>query len=138
MAMFGQTPQVNSLSKSKTRATATKPITHSSARTACACASTSIITIPATRNSVFIACHATAGFMLLVGDIFIVGDVSPEKAENELAMPATVLKILNASASGGAGLLIPILPIKSATANQVSICEDLLWLHSKKSCRAQT
>ncbi|KAJ6186636.1 hypothetical protein N7519_007937 [Penicillium mononematosum] len=80
-----------------------------------------LITLPeAVQSALFIASHATAGFMLFVGDI--VGSLEAEfvSGENPFSIPSAVLGVIVAAFEGGGNALVPKAPIDNTAVTVIS------------------
>ncbi|KAG2415573.1 hypothetical protein HFD88_006764 [Aspergillus terreus] len=80
-----------------------------------------LITLPeAVQSALFIASHATAGFMLLVGDI--VGSLEAEVITGEIpfSIPSVVLGVIVAAFEGGGNALVPKAPIDNTAVSVIS------------------
>ncbi|KAH8429184.1 uncharacterized protein LDX57_006853 [Aspergillus melleus] len=84
-------------------------------------ATSALITLPqAVQSALFIASHATAGFMLFVGDI--VGSLEAEiiAGENPFSIPSAVLGVIVAAFEGGGNALVPKAPIENTAVKVIS------------------
>ncbi|KAI9046010.1 uncharacterized protein KD926_005956 [Aspergillus affinis] len=80
-----------------------------------------LITLPeAVQSALFIASHATAGFMLFVGDI--VGSLEAEviSGENPFSIPSAVLGVIVAAFEGGGNALVPKSPVENTAVGVIS------------------
>ncbi|PYH95696.1 hypothetical protein BO71DRAFT_473594 [Aspergillus ellipticus CBS 707.79] len=80
-----------------------------------------LVALPeAVQSALFIASHASAGFMLFVGDI--VGSLEAEviSGENPFSIPSAVLGIIVASFEGGGNALVPKAPIDNFAVGVIS------------------
>ncbi|GES58895.1 hypothetical protein ATEIFO6365_0003017800 [Aspergillus terreus] len=79
------------------------------------------ITLPeAMQSALFIASHATAGFMLFVGDIMGSLEAEVITGENPFSIPSAVLGGIVAAFEGGGNALVPKAPIDNTAVSVIS------------------
>lgn len=91
-----------------------------------------LITLPeAVQSALFIASHATAGFMLFIGDI--VGSLEAEvvSGENPFSIPSAVLGVIVAACEGGGNALVPKAPVDNTAIRVISNVTTVAVIVSK-------